>query len=71
MSKRDGNRFMLMEAEEELRRAILAERAGIKNSGQRRQRAEIQVESWRRRCLVADTNVRKHFGPDDEQEGMP
>jgi len=70
MSKRDGNRFCLAEAEEELRHATLAERAGIKNAGQRRQRAEIQVDNWRRRCLVADTSVRKHFGPDDENEGL-
>lgn len=67
MSKAEGSRFMLMEAEEELRRAILAERAGIKNAGQRRQRAEIAVENWRRRCLVADANVRRDFGP----EGQP
>lgn len=53
---------MLAEAEEELRRAILAETAGIKNAGQRRQRAEINVERWRRRCLVADASVRRHFG---------
>ncbi len=70
MSKRDGNRFMLMEAEEELRRAILAERAGVKNSGQRRQRAEIQVESWRRRCVANEAKVKLHFGMDDEQEGL-
>lgn len=62
MSKADGTRFCLMEAEEELRRAILAERAGIKNAGQRRQRAEINVEKWRQRCLVADASVARHFG---------
>lgn len=62
MSKAAGTRFMLAEAEEELRRAILAETAGIKNAGQRRQRAEINVERWRRRCLVADASVRRHFG---------
>jgi len=61
--KNDGNRAMLMQAEEELRRAILAERAGIKNAGQRRQRAEIEVERWRRRCLVADAKVARDFGP--------
>lgn len=62
MSKTEGNRFMLAEAEEELRRAILAERAGIKNAGQRRQRAEINVERWRKRCLVADASVARYFG---------
>lgn len=62
MSKADGNRFCLAAAEEELRRAILAEKAGIKNAGQRRQRAEIEVEKWRARCLVADATVRRHFG---------
>lgn len=63
MSKAEGNRFMLVEAEEELRRAVLAERAGIKGSGMRRQRAEIEVERWRARCLVADAKVRRDFGP--------
>lgn len=63
MSKAEGNRFLLAEAEEELRRAILAEKAGIKNAGQRRQRAELNVERWRQRCLVSDANVRRDFGP--------
>lgn len=63
MSKNAGNRFCLAEAEEELRRAILAEKAGIKNAGQRRQRAELNADRWRRRCLVSDANVARHFGP--------
>jgi hypothetical protein len=63
VTKQDGNRYCLAAAEEELRRAILAERAGIKGAGMRRQRAEIEVEKWRRRCLVADANVSRHFGP--------
>ena len=66
MSKAEGNHFLLAEAEEELRRAILAERAGIKGAGMRRQRAEIEVEKWRRRCLVADANVSRHFGPGEQ-----
>jgi len=66
----NGNRAMLVEAEEELRRAILAEKAGVRNAGQRRQRAEIDVDRWRRRCLVADNNVTRHFGRDDENEGL-
>jgi hypothetical protein len=66
----NGNRVMLESAEDELRRAILAERAGIKNAGQRRQRAEIEVEKWRQRVRVNDSNVRRAFGPDDEQEGL-
>lgn len=70
MSKASGNRYLLAEAEEELRRAILAEKAGIKNAGQRRQRAEIDVDRWRRRCLVADQSVTRHFGRDDENEGL-
>jgi hypothetical protein len=63
MSKAEGNRFLLAEAEEELRRAVLAERAGIKGAGTRRQRAEIEVEKWRSRCLVTDARVRRDFGP--------
>lgn len=59
MSRADGNRVMLDSAEEELRRAILAERAGVKNSGQRRQRVRVN-----------DSSVRRAFGPDDEQEGL-
>ena len=66
----DGNRLMLGNAEEELRRAILAEKAGTKNAGQRRQRAEIEVEKWRRRCLANEAKVKLHFGMDDEQEGL-
>ena len=66
----DGNRLMLADAEEELRRAILAEKAGIKKAGQWRQRAEIEVEKWRRRCLVPDATVRRAFGPDDENEAL-
>lgn len=61
--KNDGNRALLMQAEEELRRAILAERAGIKNAGQRRQRAEIEVARWRRRVAVAAGVVEMDFGP--------
>lgn len=63
MSKADGNRFMLAEAEEELRRAKLAEQAGIKGAAMRRMRAEIAVDRWRTRCLVDDARVAKHFGP--------
>ena len=70
MSRADGNRVMLDSAEEELRRAILAERAGIKNAGQRRQRAEIEAERWRQRVRVNDSSVRRAFGPDDENEGL-
>lgn len=70
MRNNNGNRAMLCEAEEELRRAILAERAGIKNAGQRRQRAEIEVEKWRQRVRVSDSSIRRAFGPDDEQEGL-
>lgn len=64
-NKVEGIRYCLAEAEEELRRAILAERAGIKGAGQRRQRAELNVERWRQRCLVADATVSRHFGPGD------
>jgi hypothetical protein len=67
VSKQDGNRYCLAVAEEELRKAILAERAEIKGATMRRQRAEIEVEKWRRRCLVADATVARHFGP----EGQP
>ena len=70
MSKADGNRVMLESAEDELRRAILAEKAGIKNSGQRRQRAEIDVERWRARVRANDSSVRRAFVPDDEQKGL-
>lgn len=66
----DGNRIMLENAEEELRRAILAEKAGIKKAGQWRQRAEIEVEKWRRSCLVSDATVSRAFGPDDENEAL-
>ena len=64
--KPNGTRIMLEEAEIELRNAIMAERAGIKNAGQRRQRAEIEVERWRKRALVADAAVRRDFGPGSE-----
>lgn len=70
MSRADGNSFCLGEAERELRRDILAEKAGIKKAGQWRQRAEIEVEKWRRRCLVSDATVRRAFGPDDENEAL-
>lgn len=63
MSKPNGTRIMLEEAEIELRNAIMAERAGIKNATQRRQRAELNVERWRKRALVADAAVRANFGP--------
>ena len=63
MNKPNGTRIMLEEAEIELRNAIMAERAGIKNAGQRRQRAELNVERWRQRALVADATMRRHFGP--------
>ena len=63
MSEPKGNHFLLAEAEEELRRAILAENAGISGAGQRRQRAEIDVDRWRKRCLVTDARVRGAFGP--------
>ena len=61
--KPNGTRIMLEEAEIELRNAIMAERAGIKNATQRRQRAELEVERWRRRALVAEAAVRRDFGP--------
>lgn len=63
MSKRNGTRILLEEAEIELRAAIMAERAGIRGAEQRRQRAEIEVEKWRKRALVADAAVRGAFGP--------
>lgn len=63
MSKRNGTRILLEEAEIELRNAIMAEKAGVKNATQRRQRAEIEVEKWRKRALVADASVRGAFGP--------
>jgi len=63
MNKPNGTRIMLEEAEIELRNAIMAERAGIKNATQRRQRAELNVERWRQRALVADATMRRHFGP--------
>ena len=63
MSKPNGTRIMLEEAEIELRNAIMAERAGIKNATQRRQRAEIDVERWRKRALVSEAHVRRDFGP--------
>lgn len=66
----DGNRLMLENAEEELRRDILAEKAGVKKACQWRQRAEINVERWRRRCLANEAKVKLHFGMDDEQEGL-
>lgn len=65
MNKPNGTRILLEEAEIELRNAIMAERAGIKNATQRRQRAEIEVERWRKRALVADAAVRRDFGPGD------
>ncbi len=66
MNKPNGTRIMLEEAEIELRNAIMAERAGIKNATQRRQRAELNVERWRQRALVADATMRRHFGPGSE-----
>ena len=65
--KPNGTRILLEEAEIELRNAIMAERAGIKNAGQRRQRAELEVERWRKRALVADANMRAAFGPGESQ----
>lgn len=63
MNRANGTRILLEEAEIELRNAIMAERAGIKNATQRRQRAELNVERWRQRALVADATMRRHFGP--------
>lgn len=64
--KPNGTRIMLEEAEIELHRAIMAERAGIRGAGQRRQRAELEVSRWRQRALVADAAVRRDFGPGSE-----
>jgi len=63
MNRANGTRILLEEAEIELRNAIMAERAGIKGAGQRRQRAEIEVARWRQRALVADAAMRRAFGP--------
>ena len=56
---------LLEAAEDELRRAILAERAEIKGAGIRRQRAEIEVDRWRRRVAVERGTVEMAFGPGD------
>lgn len=63
MRRDAGTAFLLAQAEEELRRAILAERAGIKGAGMRRQRAEVEVDKWRRRVAVAAGAVEQNFGP--------
>ena len=56
-------RAKLDAAEAELRAALMAERAGIKNAGIRRLRAEIAVDHARAACSVANQRVRDAFGP--------
>lgn len=63
MGKHEGNLFMLAEAEEEMRRAVLAEKAGIKGASVRRQKAEISVDRWRARCRATNGKVSEDFGP--------
>ena len=67
MSRKVGYRVRLIDAEEELKRAHLAARAGVKGAEQRLARAEIEVEKWRRAVRGIEDDLRKDFGP----EGQP
>jgi len=61
--KREGIRALLEQAEEELRRAHMAHRAGVKGSAQRLMQAEREAEKWRRRMAILNGAVDRDFGP--------
>lgn len=66
MTRRYGYRLLLVEAEEELRKAHLAVRAQLKGAEQRLARAEVDVERLRRAVGVQESKLRKDFGHEED-----
>lgn len=66
MTHKYAYRILLAETEEELRKAHLAVRAGIRGAEQRLARAEIDVDRLRRAVNAQEGKIRKGFGPEED-----